>query len=613
MARTQPKRSLRRKRTPRFRLDPLLSRLLPRPLATLLAPPLEHLLALRRLDQIYDEIGPTGTPAQFARRALTLLDVRFSLPPGALQRIPTSGPLVVVANHPYGGVEGMFLISLLSRLRPDVRVMANELLTRITELAPAVLPVDVFGGPGAAARNARMLRDALRHVQQGGALVVFPAGEVAHVQAPGGVVTDPPWQTSIARLIQLSGAPVLPMFFEGANGAAFQAASRVHPRVRTALLPRELLARRHGEICVQVGRLIPAATCAAIEDVDALARHLRLATYALSATTSVVARTAKRSLALETVPAPEPPAVIAAEIAALPPEAELVASGDLAVYRLTRSQAPQAVLDIGRLREIAFRGVGEGTGASRDLDAYDDYYEHLVLWNRQQREIAGGYRMGDVASVRKDHGVTGLYTHTLFEYRARLLRAIDPALELGRSFIRPEYQRSFTPLLLLWKAIATHVAADARFRYLLGPVSLSDSYSTASKLLITEYLRAAQFEAPLARLVRGRAPLRLRETNRLLAQEAAAIADIETLDRAVMALEPDGKGVPVLLRQYLRLGGRVIGYNVDAAFGHAIDCLIVVDLERTPPALLAKYMGRDAAARYIELRGGVPRSGHRAA
>jgi putative hemolysin len=596
-------------RAVRFRLNPLLARFVPKPVASVLAPPLESLLALRRCEKTCAAIRAGAGPAEFARAALELLDVRFQLG-GSPDAIPTSGPLVVIANHPFGGVEGLYLYSMLADVRPDVRVLGNELLGLLPGFAPAVFTVNVLAGPQAAQRNGTAMRQAIRWVADGGALLVFPAGEVATVDRRSRTIIDPAWHPSIARLLRIAKAPVVPVFVDGTNSRLFHAAGRVHPRLRTALLPRELFNKRGRTIRVRVGKPIAPAALAAI-DGDALqCEYLRLHVYALACANAGAApgaaaygpATAAQSLARgpavavpEPLAAAVPPARMAEEIGRLDPAQRLASNNDLEVWHATASQAPWILQELGRLREMTFRTVGEGTGRARDLDLYDSYYDHLFVWNRAAGEVVGGYRIGAVDRIYAKYGTRGLYTHTLFDFHRSLLPSLGPALEIGRSFVRPEYQRSFGPLLLLWKGIAAYIVAHPQYRVLFGPVSISNEYSSASRALITGFLQAQNADTTRAPLVRARNPLPSSRGARLVQREAAEVGKLDALESVVASLEPDGKGVPVLLRQYLKLGAKVLGFNVDPAFGSSIDVLVAVDLHLTDERVLAKYMGREGA------------------
>jgi putative hemolysin len=272
----------------------------------------ERALAFERLANIYRQVAAVpSTPADFAARALGSLGVRFAVDPAQLERLPSSGPAVVVANHPFGGIEGLFLISLLLRVRSDTRLIANKLLNRIPEIRDSIIPVDAFGGPRAARENVRALRQALAHVHGGGMIALFPAGIVSHLHLSAGRVCDPAWSDSAARLIKLCRAPVIPIHFGGSNSAVFQTLGLLHPRMRTALLSRELLKRRPRQIPVTIGRSIEPARVAEHEDDTRLASFLRLSTYALEAR-STVHRLRERSLS--SIDAPIPARLLEAEI-----------------------------------------------------------------------------------------------------------------------------------------------------------------------------------------------------------------------------------------------------------------------------------------------------------
>src|SRR6185503_16867539 len=253
---------------------------------------------------------------------------------------------------------------------------------------------------------------------------------------------------------------------------------------------------------------------------------------------------------------------------------------------------------LGRLRELSFRAVGEGTGRSVDVDAFDDYYEHLFIWSASQREIIGAYRLGRVDEIRRQFGTAGLYTSTLFEYREPFLKLLGAALELGRSFVRPENQKSFAALLLLWKGIGAYIGRNPRYARLIGPVSISDSYSPVSKELLVRYLKARSFSHFGAALVKAKSPFRVGGALRSLGLDVNRIPDLDAVSTFVAGVEADRKGVPVLLRQYLKLGGRLLGFNVDEDFNDAIDCLLVIDLRNTDPRMLKKYMSDEALASF---------------
>jgi putative hemolysin len=287
-----------------------------------------------------------------------------------------------------------------------------------------------------------------------------------------------------------------------------------------------------------------------------------------------------------------PCAALKAEIDALPSNQRLVVSGGLHVYWARARQAPWVVQEIGRLRELTFRAVGEGSGKSADIDLFDAYYLHMFVWDADANAIVGGYRLGLVDEILATYGKRGLYTHSLFKYGMRVLDMLNPSIELGRSFVRAEYQRSFAPMLLLWSGIGRFVERSPKYAVLFGPVSISNSYSSASRRLIVDYFAAHTAETRLMNQVKPRRPFRDHRRRFASDPDATCPGTLDELSRMVAEIEPDHKGVPVLLRQYLRLGGRILAFNVDPEFGNALDGLIMVDLRQVEPTLLVRYMGK---------------------
>ena len=392
----------------------------------------------------------------------------------------------------------------------------------------------------------------------------------------------------------MAGATALPMFFHGVNSAMFQVAGLIHPRLRTMLLPRELANKRGGTIRISIGRPIKPQSLLRLSSDGAATDYLRQRTHLLD----IRQRERKKLWRVGLKPAAVIPAVRALtlrdEIDGLPVECKLLESGGYEVYAASAEQIPNALREIGRLREITFREAGEGTGRSIDLDRFDRDYRHLFLWSTDSNEIAGAYRLAGTDVVAE------LYTSTLFRFREGLLAGMDPALELGRSFVRLEYQKSFSALLLLWKGIGRYVARNPRYRILFGPVSISREYSEASRALIVAYLQERCGNGDLARYVEPRREFRSPRLRGCDPRVLANLLDnVDELSDAVADLEADGKGIPVLLRQYLNCGGEMLAFNVDSAFSDVVDGLVVVDLIKMSRPQLEKYLGKEGAAGFL--------------
>jgi putative hemolysin len=562
-------------------------------------PMVERMLALDSINGVYDRVA-RGGPQRFVERVLEDLDVHYKVSDADLARIPTRGPLVVVANHPFGAIEGIILAVLLRRVRPDVRVMANYLLGRIPEMRDLFLCVDPFASEKSTSYNQTPIRQAMRFLRDGGALAVFPAGEVAHLDLRRRAIVEPHWNRTIAGMVRRTGASVIPVHFDGQNGPLFHVLGLVHPRLRTAMLPRQLMNKCGRTLHVRVGAAIQPKRMSAIGDDASLTDYLRQRMLLLAHRARSLPGPESHSAGPASVTAMQPiieavdPPRLALEVDSLPAGQLLVDGGEYKVYIAESGQIPCALTEIGRLREITYRATGEGTGKSSDLDEFDRHYQHLFLWHAATSEVAGAYRLGPTERIIASRGAAGLYTTTLFDFKLELLRKLTPALELGRAFVRPEHQRSYAPLLMLWKGLARYVSQRPRYKILFGPVSISNDYQSASRQLMVRFLRANHAEAHLSDLARPKNPFR--DDGRSAFRNLRIAPD--DIDDAVSELEPDRKGIPVLIRQYLKLGARFFSFNVDRDFGNAIDALMYVDLTRTDPRILARYMGRPATDQF---------------
>ncbi|MCC5863026.1 MAG: lysophospholipid acyltransferase family protein, partial [Gammaproteobacteria bacterium] len=528
---------------------------------------LDQLLGLRTLDQLYRSLPPGLDAPGLLDAAADALALDCDLLGADLDSLPADGPLVIVCNHPFGGADGILLTRLLLRRRPDLKVLANSELARLSELAELLLPLNIFGAARSSARNRRSLRAAARWLGHGGAVLLFPAGEVAHMSIDGRV-NDRRWSAAAGWLVRRARATVVPACFEGRNPWWFQVAGGVHPLLRSALLPRVLLSQAGQRFRLHLGARIPYGRLDKLACEQSISDVLRALTLNLSTQVPAAAGAADdttrwRPAPLATAVAPE---LLQAEIAALPAQGLLLKNRSLQVHLVRASEIPWTLREIGRLRELTFRRVGEGTGRPLDLDRFDEDYRHLFIWDASARRVVGAYRLGPVDDILTLRGRDGLYTHSLFRYSAALLQDIGPAVELGRSFIIPEYQRSFAPLLLLWRGIGAFMAQHPHYRCLFGPVSISADYPPEARRCLVRYLRRHAYNRRLARRVRPRRAYRswpLPGNHEHLWREVRSVSDVDLFSNLLSAGDREGRGVPVLLRHYLKLGGRIIGFNVD--------------------------------------------------
>jgi putative hemolysin len=462
-----------------------------------------------------------------------------------------------------------------------------------------VIPVDPWGGDEAVQANIGPLKSCLRWLEGGGVLGTFPSGTVSHLQVRQAQVSDPPWHPTVAALARRSGATVIPVFFEGRNSNIFQLAGLIHPALRTALLPNELLRRSNSKVNIRIGRPIGPDKLARYPQDETLIEYLRWKTYMLQRRESPVRPRFVPRVQAQPAPIvePVPGSLLSGEVQRLPAHARLCELGDLQVFIAESKQIPAVLREIGRLREVTFRAVGEGTGKAIDLDRFDEKYLHLFMWNRARSELVGSYRLGQVDEIIEREGAQGVYTSSLFKFRSGFLERLGPSLELGRSFVRVEYQRKATSLALLWRGVGEFLVRNPRYKILFGPVSISRDYNDLSRRLMIEYLETNHWDDAFGPLVKAKNPPR----QRLDAGERKALAlmrDADDVSALISEIEEDNKGMPVLLRHYLKLNARLLSFNVDPAFGHCTDGLIVVDLRTADTKMLKRFMGEEGYAFY---------------
>ena len=583
-----------------------------RPFWPLIGKPLERTLGINRLNQSYarfsTQIEAAGsTPANAFRLGLEILEVAYAVSDEDLAKIPAAGPLVVVANHPFGGIEGLILGDLLCGVRHDVKFLANYLLKRVSGIKEFIIPVDPFQSRTATTSNRQGLKAALRWLRTGGLLATFPAGEVSSFDLSRQRVQDPPWHAHLGGMLHRTGASVLPVFFPGQNSLMFQLLGMVHPLLRTTMLPRELFNKASRKIPVYIGKPITRHKLRRFNTDSERVAYLRATTYFLANRETDPRKNPLTSVAPIIHQAPERAPVVkpeakdiwVKEVNQLPARQRLVEKGAYAVYIAEAPQIPHLLREIGRLREITFREVNEGTGGSIDIDRFDAYYRHLFLWHTPRQELVGAYRLGLTDQILAEKGPAGLYTHQLFKFKPELMTRLGHAIEFGRSFIRSEYQKKFHSLMMLWKGIGEFVSRHPGNNILFGAVSISQDYHKVSRNLMVRFLKENRFDRQLSRLVRPRHPFRSRRiegiSRHLLRSSFQDISDVSVL---ISEIEKDGKGIPVLLRQYLNLNGKFLSFNVDKLFSDVVDGLLVVDLRQSDPRLLKRFMGAQGFDRF---------------
>lgn len=540
------------------------------------------LLGINKVNRLHENVYGQEDAAGLL---LEQLGVSYAICDSDLAHIQAEGGMVLISNHPTGALDGIMLIDAISKVRPDVKFMGNFLLGRIEPLKKYFISVDPFDSKERA-KNLRGIKESMQHVKNGGALVIFPAGEVATWQKGFWRIEDKRWSDSIIKFIRSLGVPVVPICIEARNSKKFRLVGKIHPMLRTAMLPHELVNKKGKVVPINIGSAITVRLVKDLDDLRTYGDYLRAnVDYLCNKRPRRKLRLRRRRKPLfrkvEEIAAPMPVEAIEAELTKIREESLLFSHANYDVYCAHPDRIPTLMHEIGRLREVTFRDVGEGSFKALDLDRFDTYYHQLFIWDREARAFVGAYRLGMGDEIVPKYGLKGFYVNSLFRMKPPMRPIMEKTIELGRSFIVKEYQRKPASLMLLWRGILYVLLKNKQYRNLLGPVTISGEFEKASKTIIVTHLRQHHFDRKIARHVKpltGLDGINAPIDPRLIRN----ISSIELIGKIVNDIERNEMSVPVLIKKYLQLNSHVIGFNVDHDFADALDALMLLDLKRIP-------------------------------
>ena len=448
---------------------------------------LMKILRISAINKIYDK-NKNKSDLEFLNGVLNDCKIEFEIPEEDLKRIPKDGPFITISNHPLGGIDGVLLLKLLIEKRADYKIIANFLLHRIEPLKPYIMPVNPFETRKDAKSSVAGIKSALIHLREGKPLGIFPAGEVSTYR-DGKLMVDKPWEDGAVRLIKKAKVPVIPIYFHAKNSQLFYILSKISGTLRTAKLPSEVISQKNRVIKVRIGKPISVKDQEQYKDVPSFYEFIRKKTYMLA---NPFEKTSQNILSPQNLKIPKKakkiisqksPDLFLKEVDDLRDKgSRLLESKNYEVFFANAKEIPNILHEIGRLREITFRDVGEGTNKPIDLDKFDRYYHHLFLWDNVKNELVGAYRMGLGKDIFKKYGINGFYVHTLFRIEPELYAMMQNTIELGRAFIAKNYQQKPMPLFLLWKGIVHVTLRYPKYKYLMGGVSISNQFSDFSAI-----------------------------------------------------------------------------------------------------------------------------------
>ncbi|MAG76315.1 MAG: GNAT family N-acetyltransferase [Colwelliaceae bacterium] len=529
----------------------------------------------------FEQQYPHLSGLDFVEQVLNKFNVSYSVRDSERENIPASGRLVIIANHPIGSIDGLALIKMVADIRRDVKVVVNSLLMNLKPLSPLLLPVNNMVAGTTPKDNIHAIHE---HLAADNAIIVFPAGEVSRIRPAG--VRDPKWQTGFLRFAQNAKAPIVPVYIQAKNSAAFYGVSMMYKPASTLLLVNEMFKQQEKNIPMRIGQQIPFESYSKVQlDIKTKTKLFKKHLYRLKSGKADVFQTQSAIAPVEDRKVLKK-AIKQCEFLGTTQDGK-------SIYLHRAVENDPIMREVGVLREVAFRMVGEGSNMRRDIDKYDGHYLHLILWDNEELEIVGAYRLADTKAIIDSQGIEGLYTHTLFELTEQMTPYLENGLELGRSFVQPKYwgKRS---LDYLWYGIGAFLNKYPHYRYLFGPVTMSNALpQTAKELLV--YFYKLYFGAD-REIAPSRSPFTLNQPamEQLKTQFSGDDykADFTQLKHLLANM---GTSVPTLYKQYSELtekgGVQFIDFGVDKDFNDCIDGLVLLDITTLKTKKRQRYLG----------------------
>lgn len=558
---------------------------------------LMKVLRISTLNKLYNRHKHLSD-VEFLTALLEDLQIEFEIPEEDLRRIPKTGAFITISNHPLGGIDGILLMKLLLAKRPDYKIIANFLLHRIEPLRPFIMPVNPFEEHKDAKSSTAGFIQAIRHLRSDMPLGIFPAGEVSTYR-DGKLVVDKPWEETAMKLVQRAQVPVIPIYFHAKNSSLFYRLAKLSDTFRTAKLPSEIFTQKRRVIKVRIGNAISVKDQREHQDIAGFTDFLRRKTYMLSK--AYDKETTKLKDIPKNIKIPKSPKKIVQQV---DPEKmidevdqlrvndkRLLQSKNYEIFLAKSDVMPHVMMEIGRLREITFRKIGEGTNKSIDIDHYDQYYHQMFLWDNEANAIAGAYRMGMGSEIYAAYGLEGFYLNELFKFEPELYKMMGQSIEMGRAFIIPEYQQKPMPLFLLWKGIVHCTLRFPEHKYLIGGVSISNKFSNFSKSLMIEFMKSNYYDPYIAQYITPKKEFKVKLADAdkdFIFDESEA--DLNKFDRLIDELEPNELRLPVLIKKYVKQNAKVIAFNVDPLFNNAIDGLMYIRIADLPESTVKPVM-----------------------
>lgn len=565
------------------------------PLGTFAGWLLMKALRISHLNDIYNR-NKHLKDVEFLNAILDEFQIKFEIPEEDFKRLPKEGAYITISNHPLGGIDGILLLKLMLEREPNFKIIANFLLHRIDPMKPYIMPVNPFENHRDAKSSVVGIKETLRHLSDGKPLGMFPAGEVSTYK-DGQLIVDKNWEEGAIKVIRKAQVPVVPIYFHAKNSRLFYFLSRINDTLRTAKLPSELFSQKDRVIKVRIGKPIPVSEQNEYKSIEEFTGFLRRKTYMLANAFEkdqplFQAPTLKLPKSPKEIALPANVEKMVREVEQLrTTDARMLQSKNYEVFFTEATKIPNILHEIGRLREVTFREVGEGTNESIDLDKYDKYYYHMFLWDDDAKQVAGAYRMGLGSEIFPKYGISGFYLQELFRFEPEAYDMMSKSIEMGRAFITKEYQQKPMPLFLLWKGIVHTTLRYPEHKYLIGGVSISNQFSDFSKSLMIEFMKSHYYDPYVAQYIypKKEYKVKLKDADKDFVFNEAE-SDLNKFDKIIDEIEPGSLRLPVLIKKYIKQNARVIAFNVDPLFNNAVDGLMYIRIADLPESTVKPVM-----------------------
>ncbi len=539
-----------------------------------------NIMGFRKINRLYSPSADLKNK-EFTVDMLRRYNITYDVNENELNSIPKEGPFMLVCNHPFGAIEGIILYDAIANVRPDFRIMANFILGFIPNLKDVFFSVNPFENNPELGGSAGGIRASLQQLNEGHGLGVFPAGEVARYHGHS-FPEDIDWAPSIAKIVQKTKVPVIPVYFDGNNSHKFYFWAKIYTKLATLRLVKELLNKRNKKIIMKIGKPILPTEVAQYETPQALAAYLKNRSYALQANIPSEIRHF-RSRVSDPIDPPYRASTLARELHAIRGKSLLFKTSDFECYLADYEDIPHVMHEMGRRREEAFRAIGEGTGKSIDTDNYDTYYKHLVLWDTKEQTIAGGYRIGLGNEIYEKYGARGFYVDSLFNIDPAFEPYLKETIELGRSFVSVDYQKDLLPLLLLLKGLMETIMRNPDMNYFIGPVSISSWFPKFYQSLMVYYVTTKHTNEEMSKLFHPKTPFvpNFNKCNVDILMEKN-METVDKFDRYIMKLSNGDYRMPTLFKKYLKINSKFLCFNVDPDFNDTLDGLLLLKFTDYP-------------------------------